>query len=66
LGVIGLFKKPNFWEEVGDYNQLSQLFNQGHVEAIWSCFGSFLTVLESRDAEAKPSQGQFEARKLLR
>jgi hypothetical protein len=27
---------------------------------------SFLTVLESRDAEAKPSQSQFEARKLLR
>jgi hypothetical protein len=27
---------------------------------------SFLTVLESRDAEAKPGLSQFEARKLLR
>jgi hypothetical protein len=28
-------------------------------EAIWGCFGSFLTVLESRDAEAKPSQASL-------
>jgi hypothetical protein len=32
------FLEPNSWEEVGDCNQLSQLFNQGYVEAIWSCF----------------------------
>jgi hypothetical protein len=53
-------------EEVGDGNQLSQLFNQGHVEAIWSDLERFWTVLESRDAEAKPGLSQFEARKLLR
>jgi hypothetical protein len=46
-------------EEVGDGKLTPPLFNQGHVEAIWSCFGSFLTVLESRDAEAKPGQGQL-------
>jgi hypothetical protein len=46
-------------EEVGDCNQLSQIFNQGHVEAIWSSWRSFWMVLESRDAEAKPGQGQL-------
>jgi hypothetical protein len=53
------FLKPNPWEEVGDCNQLSQLFNQGYVEPFGNAFGSFLTVLESRDAEAKPGQGQL-------
>ena len=46
-------------EEVGDEKITSPLFNQGYVEAIGGCFGSFLTVLESRDAEAKPGQGQL-------
>ena len=53
-------------EEVGDGKLTPPLFNQGHVEAIWSCFGSFWTVLESRDAEAKLGLSQFEAGKLLR
>jgi hypothetical protein len=26
-------------EEVGDGKLTPPLFNQGHVEAIWSCFG---------------------------
>jgi hypothetical protein len=49
-------------------NQLSQLFNQGHDEAIWGGkpLESFWTVLESRDAEAKPGLSQIEAGKLLR
>ena len=51
-------------EEVGDGQLPPPLFNQGHFEAKGSCFGSFLTVLESRDAEAKPSQGQFEVEML--
>ena len=46
-------------EEVGDGKLTPPLFNQGHVEAIWSSWRSFWTVLESRDAEAKPGQGQL-------
>ena len=49
-------------EEVGDGQLTSQLFNQGLFEAIETDFES----IQSRDAEEKPSQSQFEAGKPLR
>jgi hypothetical protein len=49
-------------EEVGDGQLTSQLFNQGHFEAKGTTFES----IQSRDAEEKPSQSQFEAGKSLR
>jgi hypothetical protein len=60
------FLEPNSWEEVGDEQPTFPLFNQGHFEAKGEILDSFWMVLESRDAEAKPSQSQFEAEKLLR
>jgi hypothetical protein len=54
--------EPNFLEEVGDGKLPSQLFNQGHFEAMGTTFES----IQSRDAEEKPSQSQFEAGKPLR
>jgi hypothetical protein len=53
-------------EEVGDGQLTPPLFNQGHFEAKGTDLESFWTVLESRDAEAKPGLSQFEAGKLLR
>jgi hypothetical protein len=35
-------------------------------ESLWTDMDSFWTVFESKDAEEKPSQSQFEAGKLLR
>jgi hypothetical protein len=49
-------------EEVGDGQLTSQLFNQGHFEAMGIDFES----IQSRDAEEKPSQIHFEAGKPLR
>ena len=49
-------------EEVGDGQLTSQLYNQGHFEAMGTSFES----IQSKDAEEKPSQSQFEAEKLLR
>jgi hypothetical protein len=43
-------------------NQLSQLYNQGMIEAL----GQFLGHSKQNDAEEKPSQSQFEAEELLR
>ena len=54
--------EPNFLEEVGDGKVPSQLFNQGHFEAMGTTFES----IQIRDAEEKPSQSQFEAGKPLR
>jgi hypothetical protein len=53
-------------EEVGDGQLTPPLFNQGHFEAMGDLLDNVLTVLESRDAEAKPSQSQFEAGRPLR
>ena len=51
--------EPNFWEEVGDEQLTSQIYNQGLFEAIGG-------HSEQNDAEEKPSQSHFEAEKLLR
>jgi hypothetical protein len=53
-------------EEVGDGQLTPPLFNQGHFEAKGTDFGWLLESIQSRDAEAKPSQSQFEARRPLR
>ena len=49
-------------EEVGDGKLTSLLYKKGHFEAM----GTALESIQSRDAEEKPSQSQFEAGKLLR
>ena len=49
-------------EEVGDGQLTPPLFNQGHFEAK----GTSLESNQSRDAERKPSQSQFEAGRPLR
>jgi hypothetical protein len=47
-------------------NQLSHYLTQAILRPRREFLDSFLMVLESRDAEAKPSQSQFEVGKLLR
>jgi hypothetical protein len=47
-------------------NQLSHYLTKAILRPWGNPLDSFWTVLESRDAEAKPSQSQFEAGKLLR
>jgi hypothetical protein len=54
--------KPKFVEEVGDGKLTSLLYNQGLFEAMETAFES----IQSRDAEEKPSQSQFEAEQPLR
>jgi hypothetical protein len=47
-------------------NQLSHYLTKAILRPRGEILDSFWTVLESRDAEEKPSQSQFEAGKLLR
>jgi hypothetical protein len=62
IGSYWVAFEPNFLEEVGDGQLTSQLFNQGQFEAMGIAFES----IQSRYAEEKPSQIQFEAEKPLR
>jgi hypothetical protein len=54
--------EPNFLEEVGD----GQLLSPPLTKAILRPRGQLLRAIQSRDAEAKPSQSQFEVGRLLR
>jgi hypothetical protein len=54
--------EPNFLEEVGD----GQLLSPPLTKAIFRPRGQLLREIQSRDAEAKPSQSQFEAGRPLR
>jgi hypothetical protein len=61
FGSYWVVLEPKFWEEVGDEQPTSQLYNQGLFEAIGTEGHS-----EQNYAEEKPSQSHFEAEKLLR
>jgi hypothetical protein len=59
FGSYWVVLEPNFWEEVGDEQPTSQLYNPGLFEANRG-------HSEQIYAEEKPSQSHFEAEKLLR
>jgi hypothetical protein len=59
FGSYWVVLEPKFWEEVGDEQLTSKLYNQGMFEAIRG-------HSEQNYAEEKPSQSHFEAEKLLR
>jgi hypothetical protein len=69
LGVIGLFKSLILGRKL----EMETNFPNYLTKAMLKPFGQFLkslesfwTVLESKDAEAKPGLSQFEAEELLR
>jgi hypothetical protein len=62
FGSYWVVLEPKFWEEVGDEQPTSKLYNQGLFEAMEGIRG----YSKQRHAEEKPSQIHFEAEKLLR